>query len=908
MPRSVLVWAILWSVFARAAFAQPMGDPTPGTLAPLVVIVNPMDGGVVGQRIRVEARVQHPLGLGAIASVRLSIAGASTSSIALVQNARYAGAGGSAIYEATVALLPGTSTLVATATDTEGRATTSAVVSVVANAGMGDGNLLVRDNSSQLCTACHVLSDHGSETLGRAYGAWTTTCRDCHAPHGTRNVELIRETIKPPFVTGTEAPPARPVRIGTPTGYSAAGGVANPGLASFANGDGSGPCQVCHTRTSRWRSGGTPDAVHVGRCGYCHRHEKGFSGRCQDCHPTPPSTGAHAAHHGPNAPEPPFPTDERPFGCGTCHPTSPDSHGNGVEEIVLNPSIVLPGGTQTTGAQSSGSSTATSCLVACHYPLGAPAPSQAVTWSAAGPLPCTSCHSRINPGGAAPTPRAGPSLHDPIFSEARPASGEPTSCWSCHEPASHDAKHTTGNPGLVASSAVNLVCVTCHSPPSGPGAGPQGQVLHHGNDAESSATPPVLPGWSEATQDSTSGDFHGGRRGTCFDPNNGPVPCAPGVTPTGYGGTLRAPYYRGYPAMPCTACHAGHASRNSFLFASTVNGVAVPANAIDRTGVGAERLCEACHAGGRHERCAACHTDAMICDSGQCWMDPSANHVDPAGPGTACFYCHGHEGIRFWTEPYSGQGMSSGNCAHCHGFSIPAPRYDPPRIATWSDGAPRATGVTWAGATISWTTDEAASSWLEFGVGLPGWVAGSADLVQNHSVTLSGLTPGTTYVWRVRSADAQRNVLRTPISTFTTTSSDAPPRPDVVPVGWTGVTAAPSMSQALQWYPVTGPSGNTLEYRVQLGSDATFTWLASGAPPDSGWIAGAPGTNGGKATLSFVVSLTNLPMDDCVTEPIPSNTYYWRVKARDAVTRVESDWSVIDVFQATSWDSGHCGY
>jgi hypothetical protein len=100
---------------------------------------------------------------------------------------------------------------------------------------------------------------------------------------------------------------------------------------------------------------------------------------------------------------------------------------------------------------------------------------------------------------------------------------------------------------------------------------------------------------------------------------------------------------------------------------------------------------------------------------------------------------------------------------------------------------------------------------------------------------------------------------------------------------------------------VTAPTGNPVEYRVQLASDMTFTTLVNGSPPDSGWIPGTPGTLGGRAVLFFEVTLTNLPQDDCSAVQ-PVNQYYWRVKARDPVTGIESDWSVIDPFVAGAGD------
>lgn len=907
-----LAWsiALVWLAFPRPAPGQRAGDPTPGSLAPLVVIVTPANGAVVGRRIRVEARVQHPGGPTAIASVRIAVTGASSATVTMAASTSYAPESGApldgpSVYEAIVSLAPGASSLTATATDGGGRFTGSAPVAVTANDGLGDGNLLVRDNGSQLCASCHALASHGAEALGRTYGAWTTTCRDCHQPHGSRNLFLVRESITPPWLAGTVPPQPRPVRFSTRAGHDETGGELFPARGTFANGDGSGPCQVCHTRTIRWQAGGPADAVHRGDCSFCHAHRQGFRARCADCHAAPPATGAHAAHAGGSAPSPPFPGDPRPLGCGSCHPTDPARHGDGAVQVELNRAQVLPGGTSTSGSRAFGAAGSTSCLAACHFPLGAPEPPAPIAWSAGGgPLPCTSCHARIDPGGAVPTPRAGPSLHDPVFSEARPASGEPTTCWSCHRPEGHDAAHLTGDPALAASAAIDAACLACHRPPSGPFAGPEGQVLHRGADVATSRTPPPLPGWSTVAVDAAAGDFHGGRRGTCFGPS-GPQPCAPGATPTGYGGTLLPPYARGQPALPCAACHAGHASQNAFLIAPLVNGVAIPPGAIDRTGVGAERLCEACHAGGRHDRCRECHTDSIICPDGQCYMDPAANHVDPAPPGSACFWCHGHEGILRWTEPYSGGAMNppwNGSCSHCHGFGMPATRLAAPVLTA----APSVSQISATGASVAWRTDEAASSWVEYGVAQPGWVAGESTEVADHAVALTDLAPGTTYLWRVRSVDAFRNVLRTSLATFTTTAAGALPFPDVVPVGSAGATSPVTTAPVdLRWYPVASPTGGALEYRVELASDPAFASLVNGSPPDSGWIAGAPGTYLGRAILSFQATLTNLPIDDCSGAP-PVVLYYWRVKARDVASGTESDWSAVDVFGALSWDPYGC--
>ncbi len=64
-------------------------------------------------------------------------------------------------------------------------------------------------------------------------------------------------------------------------------------------------------------------------------------------------------------------------------------------------------------------------------------------------------------------------------------------------------------------------------------------------------------------------------------------------------------------------------------------------------------------------------------------------------------------------------------------------------------------------ATLSWTTDELADSQVSYG-SAPGTyelgTASSAALTQNHSITLTGLTPGTVYYYQVSSSDASGNL------------------------------------------------------------------------------------------------------------------------------------------------------
>ncbi|BDG09237.1 CxxxxCH/CxxCH domain c-type cytochrome [Anaeromyxobacter paludicola] len=715
----------------------------------------------------------------------------------------------------------------------------------------------VRGASARAVVTLTTSTASGQVQLLGSYDALTGTCTTyCHG------VSPSPAWGTPGIVCGSchGMPPAAP----------------HPAVSSAPAG-----CAMCHPGTVR--SDGTIDVAggkHVNGVVDVAFGAGGGAG-CNACHGAPPATGAHVAHSG-SQPDTTY-GDTRitvngpglQIGCGNCHPTDPSSHLDGRQELVLNPALVLPGGTSTAGAQVSGTSTSTTCSVACHYPLGAPA--RTVSWSATGPLPCTSCHASINPGGAAPTERAGPSLHDPMFGDPRLTSSG-TTCWSCHQASAHGASHLSGNAALLGSDGVSATCIACHSPPASPGAG-AGQVLSSGGAPDAARTPPVLLGWTDAV----NGDWHGSRAGT------------------GSGGTLAAPYARRQGPLPCTACHAGHASRNAFLFAATVNGRVIPPNAIDRAGVGAEVLCSACHQGQRHAYCMSCHTDQRLANGG---FGPG-NPVDPQPAGSPCFYCHGHEGLRNFPSPEAPHGMNppwDETCQHCHSVQdwTPVVSYQPP---AWV-AQPAAT-VTKGSAVIAWQTSGGGStSWVEYGVGAPTYVAGSGALTNQHSVTLSGLAPSTTYVWRVRSSDSSRNVLTTALQSFTTPDPSVPSAPDLLPtadqyVDWGGS----DLWTQLAWSPVTAPSGTAVQYQVQVGPNATFAGAVTAGFPSGGLV---PATSPWLSSTAASVYVYGLVDPGCAVEGMntgPGLTVFWRVRAQDAQGHT-SPWSAAGAF--TSYSQENC--
>lgn len=78
-------------------------------------------------------------------------------------------------------------------------------------------------------------------------------------------------------------------------------------------------------------------------------------------------------------------------------------------------------------------------------------------------------------------------------------------------------------------------------------------------------------------------------------------------------------------------------------------------------------------------------------------------------------------------------------------------------------------GVTAGSGTVSWITDEASGSRVEYGpTAAYGFVASSAVLVTSHVQGLTGLSPSTLYHYRALSQDAAGNLAASDDSTFMT--------------------------------------------------------------------------------------------------------------------------------------------
>ncbi|PKQ19795.1 MAG: hypothetical protein CVT66_08425 [Actinobacteria bacterium HGW-Actinobacteria-6] len=186
-----------------------------------------------------------------------------------------------------------------------------------------------------------------------------------------------------------------------------------------------------------------------------------------------------------------------------------------------------------------------------------------------------------------------------------------------------------------------------------------------------------------------------------------------------------------------------------------------------------------------------------------------------------------------------------------------------------------ASASTLASPTVSWTTNENATSWIDWGLttayelgneSLP-TPFGNNTLATAHSIQMSGLALGTTYHYRIRTTDALGNSTYSADRTYKPTTP--PPTPlmsDVTtqtgPDGWGPIPVELTCSV------VASSDGHAVIYEFQLG---TGTVLTSNTP-------------------SYIVNLSD-------------GTYTVHVRARDAVdTAAVSAWSAYDTFVVNNAD------
>jgi hypothetical protein len=161
----------------------------------------------------------------------------------------------------------------------------------------------------------------------------------------------------------------------------------------------------------------------------------------------------------------------------------------------------------------------------------------------------------------------------------------------------------------------------------------------------------------------------------------------------------------------------------------------------------------------------------------------------------------------------------------------------PPAIS-----AVAASGITSSGVTITWTTDEAATSQVEYGLTTSYGSTTTADtnLVTSHSVSLSGLSADTLYHYRVKSKDASDNEAVSGDYTFTTAAPPDTTPPVISAVAASSITAStatitwttdePATSQVEYGLTASYGSITTLDTNLVTSHSVNLTGLAAATP------------------------------------------------------------------------------
>ncbi|HET6464250.1 MAG TPA: fibronectin type III domain-containing protein, partial [Nitrospiria bacterium] len=164
-----------------------------------------------------------------------------------------------------------------------------------------------------------------------------------------------------------------------------------------------------------------------------------------------------------------------------------------------------------------------------------------------------------------------------------------------------------------------------------------------------------------------------------------------------------------------------------------------------------------------------------------------------------------------------------------------------------------ASNLTSTGAVITWSTNEAATSQVDYGTTTAYGSSSTlnSSLVTGHSVTLSSLAASTTYHYRVKSSDAAGNPATSGDNTFTTSAA-----PD---------TTAPVISNIA--------SGN-----IQYNS-ANITWTTNEASSSQVEYGTTSAYGSSTAVSSTLVTSHSLPLSGLSA----STVYHYRIRSADAV-------------------------
>jgi len=196
------------------------------------------------------------------------------------------------------------------------------------------------------------------------------------------------------------------------------------------------------------------------------------------------------------------------------------------------------------------------------------------------------------------------------------------------------------------------------------------------------------------------------------------------------------------------------------------------------------------------------------------------------------------------------------------------------------------TNITNTTATITWTTDQSASSQVNYGLATTYTLSSTLNptLVTSHSVTLTGLNPGATYDFDVVSADSSALSSTSTNYTFTTTGT-APP-PVITNVGSSSVASGTATitwttdqaSSSVVSYGTTTGYGSTASLGALVTTHSVvLTGLTANTAYDFDVLsANAANTSSTSTNYTFTTSSNTAP------PPVISYLSYWGISASEA--------------------------
>jgi hypothetical protein len=185
------------------------------------------------------------------------------------------------------------------------------------------------------------------------------------------------------------------------------------------------------------------------------------------------------------------------------------------------------------------------------------------------------------------------------------------------------------------------------------------------------------------------------------------------------------------------------------------------------------------------------------------------------------------------------------------------------------------TSVTTTSATITWTTDEAASSQVNYGVTTAYSLSSTlnTNLSTTHSVTLTGLMPGTTYDFDVMSANINGTSSTSSNSTFQTAGSA--PGPVITSVAASSITS----STALITWTTDQASTSVVNYGQTVSSATLVTSHSvalSGLTPNTTYTFSVTSVNAGSVSTTSS-SYTFTTSTASAAGPVISYVAYWGI-------------------------------